>query len=230
MRSGRSLPTSLFLLVSLGLLLGGCSPYVTATALPTPQMVRVVYTPAMSGWQPILAACAAQQPELALVLLEVPWPVAPQQDYDLLLQAAAPGQEFSGYAADLGSLEIVFAGANQNWTQASLSHAYRNRTPPPAVMLSYAPGSEYFPPFAAHLLSGEQLSPYVQWVASPADMQQALLATPAATGYLPRPLLAPGLSELVDVPGFEVPQVALAKAQPQGVLRSFLACLQAGQP
>jgi hypothetical protein len=61
-------------------------------------------------------------------------------------------------------------------------------------------------------------------------MQQALLETPTATGYLPRALLAPGLSELAGVPGFEIPQVALAKAEPQGVLRSFLACLQAGQP
>lgn len=217
-------------LVGFGALLNACSPFVPATALPSPEPLQVVYTPAMASWQPILAQCAAVQPEIGLIVAEQPWPAAQNSTYDLLLQAAEPPPGFTGYAADLGSWQVVFASGSRAWTAERLTQAYRSNTPTTTPLWAYTPGSELYVPFTEWLLAGESLSPFVYLATDPGTMKKALEETPSAVGYLPRHLLPAGVSELTFMPAFELPLVALAKNEPQGEMRVYLACLQENQP
>ena len=229
-RRTSNLPPAILVYLSLALWLSACSPFTTAPPLPVPQTLTIGYTPAMKSWQSRLAVCADLQPEITVSLQPAGWPEPDPHAYDLLLQAAEPGADFGGYAADLGRQPIVFATFGEStqagWTTERLQQIYTTQTQPEYDVLTYPSSSELGAIFEAAFLAGARLSPYATLASSFQDMQAMLEQIPRSIGYLPQDELGPGLRELPGAPVLSLPRVALAAAEPQGALRIFLACLQ----
>ena len=223
-------------LLSLFFFISACTPLVTGTPPPTPEMIEIAYPPSLSNWANNLHSCASLTPEIALTILETSPSDSEFAEADLTLSFGEPPQGVRGYAASLGEDEIVvIAGENVNLKQLSfeqLREIYSN--PELYQAWTYGAGNELRLIFDRAVLDAVALSPETFLAPHPTAMLEAITKNPMAIGYLPKSWLDGKVHEISleeDLQAaFKQPILVLTGTEPQSPLRVFLACLQNDQP
>lgn len=241
--------TLVIILSSLALLLVGCQ---AAAPLPDPtefpQAVVMQYTPGVRILTPVLVACAAEDPDLALFLEETPKPALdldPLPDRPLRLGLALGEPPEQSYAATLSDVQIavithpsnpvhrlsaaelqaLFSGQIQNWIE--LGGSDQAVTP-----WALTPADESRQLFENVILSESKISGQTRLAADPAWMLAEVSVDPGAVGYLPAAWLNEGVQaaglEPALAEGLRLPLLGLAANEPQGAARRLLICLQSG--
>ncbi|HWQ84899.1 MAG TPA: substrate-binding domain-containing protein [Anaerolineales bacterium] len=237
------------LLAGLALLLAACRP---ATSLPDPtefpEAVLVQYTPALRILTPVLEACAAEDPDLALFLEETPKPAIdlssdPDSPVRLGLALGEPlAQNYSAALTDAqiavithpsnpiqeisaAGLQELFSGQIQNWAAIGGS----DQTVTPWVL---TPADEARQLFEKAILGESKVSGQARLAADPAWMLASVSTDPGAVGYVPAAWLNDSVNVLKLAQGLSeelrLPLLALAGSEPQGAARRLLVCLQSG--
>jgi hypothetical protein len=242
-------PHYLSLLVGLIFVLAACQ---TPTPAPVnaefPEAVVVLHTPVLRIAVPVLQACAAEMPDLALFLEE-----APRTAIDLnnevegltrlglvlgeptegefgvalgetqILVIVHPSNPVQNMSAD--ELQNLFSGEVQNWSQiGGTDHAVT-----PWVL---TPADESRQLFEKTILGEKNLASQARLAADPGWMLAEVSADPGAIGYLPAAWLDENVrpvelqAALADE--LRLPLLALAVTQPQGQARNLMICLQNG--
>jgi phosphate transport system substrate-binding protein len=196
--------------------------------------------------QNALEACAEEYPQLALVVEELPVSHLDQAAWEIaLLLGPAPAE--AGFAVQLGWEEVViiahpdnpvheldlqtlrglFSGDISGWSQAMEAEVQ------PWILPE---GDETRAAFDAIVMPGEAYSSQARLAASSEAMLAGVAANPAAVGFLPRAWLNTEAGDKVKLVVVEeslgerlrLPVLALADSTPEGINRTYLACLQNG--
>src|SRR3990170_5948471 len=223
------------------LLVAACTAPPSATPLPTPQLVRVVYPPSLSPMTGALYRCAQATPGMVLSVSEIPasafdiqqaeitlWLGEPpggvyaallaRQEILVILNPANPIDRISG--ADLRAL---FDGTVTNWQAVGGDDLE-------VAVWVYPQNNELLEIVESAILPGRQFSSQAWLAPDAAAMLEAIPKDPAAIGALPRAWLSAAVKPVeIDQDLRESllpPVLALAKEEPQGIVREFLSCLQ----
>lgn len=239
----------LCLIGSLSLWLAGCQ---TPTPLPEstdfPEAVVVQHTPALRVITPVLEACAAEDPDLALFFEETPKPEIkldaladnfprlgvvlgePLEDSYSVLLTQVPlvvivHPSNSVEKLDEAGLRGLFTGQVQNWDEMGSSAQ-------PVTPWVLTPADESRQLFEAVILGKEKIFGQARLAADPGWMLAGVSADPGAIGYLPSAWLDESVKTVALGPGLEadlhLPLLAMAASEPQGAARRLLICLQTG--
>ncbi len=230
------MPMRKFLLLLL-VLLPACSPLTTNSPPPSPQAITISYTATFRPWADILHQCAIEHPEIALIILETSLSDPEYREAEIALWLGEPIEEFPGYAASLGTDEIVVIageGVNlQNLSQTQLRQIYSDPNPLYQTW-TYGDGNDLRLIFDEVVMDGTSVSPESQLSPNPAAMLEAIQDDPQAIGYIPDSWLTKDANKITlegDLrESFAYPVIALTKTKPQGYLHSFLVCVQDNAP
>ena len=176
-----------------------------------------------------LQSCALQTPEMALTILETSLTNPEFEGADLTIWLGEPPEGIRGYAAALGSDEIIIvAGSSVGLNQidaAGLAERYQSGDDL-YHLWTYAEGSDLREIFEREILQGAATNPEVRLAPHPQAMLAAIAADPLAIGYLPKAWINGEVKTLpLDVP-IEVPIIGITSAEPSGAIKNFLVCLQ----
>lgn len=239
-----------YLLASLALLLAGCqSPTPLPEPTEFPEAVVMQVTPGLRILNPILQACAAEDPDLALFLEETPKTainlVSQAEGFTRLGLVLGEPLEQSYSAMLTGDVEIavithpsnpvqklsaaelqgLFSGQIQNWSQIGGS----DQAVTPWVL---TPADESRQLFEQIILGEEKLSGRARLAADPAWMLAGISGDPGAVGYLPTAWVVESVKSIEmdpDLAGeLRLPLLAQADREPLGAARRLLICLQNG--
>jgi PBP superfamily domain len=232
-------------LLSLALvLLAACQPAQPPVTPATPVILTVQATPALQLLAAQFHACAKEMGNTGVVLLDF----SSQNQAALTLRWGAGSgipdrTEPQGYAAVIGQEELavvvnprnpresislsdvqaIYSGALRAWPQTS---------PPGEIQpWTYPSGDDTQAVFDANILNNQPASARVVSLApDPAAMREAVAGDPAAIGFLPRRWVD-GTVKALAVEGIEPdrmrqPILAISKAEPQGMEKTWLICLQ----
>jgi hypothetical protein len=225
------------------MILVGCQPAVS-TAPPTPEVLRVAYTPAVKSLGESLHRCAESLPLIGLAIDEVPADLLASSSGDLTFRLGLP-EKAPAYAAVVGWEEVVIVVNSANVVTSlpiqMVSDIYNGKivqwndvTPQglsqPVQVWSYPPGDELNQIFQAAFLSGKTPAAPT-YLAPDADaMLEAISKNPAAIGFLLKSQLNGNVHQVVlsgeTSDNLRQPILSLAQAEPQGNLRQLLLCLQ----
>jgi hypothetical protein len=225
-------------------MLVGCSTPQTATAIPTLQTLTITLTPAVQPLEEAIHLCAVLQPEVALVVNELPAAFIGKSIADLAIQFGEP-RSIKGYAAiitqeniaiiihpdnlikalNLSQLHDLFTGQAYSWDKVGGSdHAVQ--------IWTYPENDDVRQVFDNAILSNDSLSSEAMLSSDPSQMIREISADPGAIGYVPASWLSPQVKAVELTPdlltALRQPILALAPADPQGATRRFLSCLQSG--
>jgi len=210
-----------FLLTSL-LFLAACTPVTAPTG--TPAVIRVYATSATQPWLAAAYKCAEEQ---SVVLSNV---LDPQQA-DISLRMGEPMGEpdqLSSQAYQIGQDDLlVMTRADsplQDLTAAKVQAFFSNPDPRSVQVWVFAPGEDIQQVFARDVLHELPITSLARVAVSPQQMSDALSQDKTAVGILPRHSKTGTLRAVFSLPS--VPILALTPAEPQGVIKSMLACLQ----
>jgi phosphate transport system substrate-binding protein len=221
-----------------------CSPAPTQPPHPTPQTLTVSYTLALKPLLDALNVCAIQQPEIALVVNEVPAPHLDIHKSDLALRIGLP-EDSKEFSTPLGMEEIViiahpsnpvetmniedviniFTGFTTSWTEINGNdleiEIWINLT-----------DDDIHQAFQKRILDTLSPATMSQIAPDPAAMLTAVGNNPSAIGYLPRSWLSEEV-KTIDITShsgdlLRQPLLALSVNEPTGNVRTFLVCLQSG--
>jgi undecaprenyl-diphosphatase len=220
------------------------APAATPTA-PALTGLRVQTTSALSWLQPDFSTCAAQQPELGLLLAELPASGLDLQKGDLAFRWGAPAESHAA-AFILGEDELVVvvnpANPLNSLTRAQFEHIFSGTArewaelgdcptcPAGEIHLWNYPEGEDTQDALASLLPDGVHRAYVLIAPNPQRLREALAEDPAGIGFIPRRWVDDTLKVLA-LPEFSAqeltfPILALSAAEPQGAARAWLGCLQ----
>ncbi len=225
-----------FLVLLLGLL-SACKPLVTSTPPPAPQPIRVASSATLHPWVEILHQCALEIPEMGLITEETSAANLEFSTADLTLWFGEPPQRISGYAALLGTDNIVIiAGSGvalRNLNNYSLRGFYTESESGYQVW-SYPDGNELRNIFDHTVLGEMALSPSARLAPNPSAMMEAVAADPLAIGYVPKSWITEDV-QIISIErdlqtAFEHPILSLSNTEPTGSLRTYLVCLQNTAP
>ncbi len=214
-----------------------CTPFVTSTPPPSPQPVRAAFTATLHPWVEILHQCALENPGIALITQETSAADLEFTSADLTLWFGEPPQGIHGYAAALGMDEIIIiAGSEAALRNINAEQLQVLFTEPDSAyqVWTYSEGNELRAIFDNAVLGNASLSSYTLLAPNPGAMIEAIAADSMAIGYVPRSWLS-GDVNVISIErdlqaAFEHPILALANAEPDGNLRSYLVCLQNAAP
>jgi hypothetical protein len=235
---------SLLFLAAAVAILSACTALPTATIPPSPQPLRVSYSPYLANIQDALHACATNLSGVALFFEQVPGALQDFVGYDLVIWwGESPGAMYSEYP--LGDDELVvilnlenpktalsqseliglFSGRIMRWTEIG--------TLDQDVSIWIFPEDNLLSQIFQQEVMGEQRFTRLASIApSPQAMLEAIAATPGAIGFLPRSSFSPqvGLVEIdQDLQNrLQKPLLAVTDENPQSALPPLLACLQSG--
>lgn len=210
-----------------------CSPFVTSTPPPPPQPILVHYTSSMRPWDEVLHQCALEHPEIALITHEMS---ATNLDFgagDLTLWFGEPPQEVPGYAASLGTDDIVIIAGSEvalrNLDAKQLRDIYLESGSVYQIW-TYNNGNELRAIFDRAILGEVAVSAYAMLAPSPSAMLEVIAAEPMAIGYVPASWVT-GDVQRISIErelqtAFEHPILALTNTEPEGNLERYLICLQ----
>jgi hypothetical protein len=232
--------TSFFLLVNL-IFLPACSLQ-TSSETPTPQLVRIQYTPAARSLSTIIQACAWENQHINLLAEELPAQALDLQSADLVIRLGEP-RPMPAFSApvgwddlvlvvhpanplttiDTGQVRQIFTGNVQQWTDLTGQEET-------IQVWDYPMGNEIQGIFHSALSEGNTRYSLAHLAPNPAAMLEAIGGDPAAIGYIPKSWLSPAVKE-VTIEGqikelLHQPVLVLAGEEPSGAARDFLACLQ----
>ena len=205
-------------LLTLMLLLSACAP--AATPSQTPQVLKIHASAATQPWLAQAYQCADG---LNLILQTVNDP----RQADLSLQLGEP-ESLSTPAYQIGqdNLQVV-TRPDSNLKNLSLKdvQALFTATNPGDVQLWVYPAREDVQQiFAREVLRGQTLNSFARVAASPQQMADSLGQDKNAVGILTGKWQTGALREVFSLPN--LPVLAIVQSEPQGSLKSLLACLQ----
>jgi hypothetical protein len=234
----------LYLLLNI-LLLAACqqTPAVRMPP-PTPEILRVQYTPALRAWVAALNRCANDLPLAGLVVNETPANRLDLAASDIALRFG-PAASMPASVLQLGMDELVLIvnPANPlldaNLEPGTVSSIYSGQTvqwgdlikgQTQAIQVwSFLPGDDLRQVFEAAFLGGQSLTAHAYLAPDTASMLEAVAREPAAIGYLLKSQLDKTVRQLSlngqPVSDLRQPILALVKGEPQGNLRQLLLCL-----
>ncbi len=229
------------------LLLAACQPQ-AASPIPTLPVVRVQFTPAAQPLTARLHACAAQV-GAGLVVDETPAGALDPSGADFALRLGVPAAS-PGFLAQVGQDEIVvivppdnpvqdlsladlqgiFSGKIKSWDALAGGQGQSGGA---IQVWAYPPGDDLRAAFDVAVLGNAGLTPLAYPAPDPAAMLQAVASNPGAIGYVLKSELDASVRSLplsdVDLSAFEQPVLAISQAEPQGVARALLVCMQESQ-
>ncbi len=216
--------------------LSACSPFVTSTPPDPPEPLLVSYTPTLKPWAIALHQCALDQPEIALITEETSSPDLEFVDGVLVLSFGVPAQGISGYAAQIGTDEIVIIAGSEvalrNLNANQLRELYMEPKTQNQIW-TYTQGNELRAIFDHTIFGDATSSSNAMLAPDPEAMMEAVEADPMAIGYLPGSWLSGKIQKIsIDQDlqrAFEHPILALTETEPIGNLEQFLFCLQRGE-
>ena len=241
--------------IALLLLLASCTPLVTATPLPTSQVVFLSFTPAFQSWQETLQRCIANTPGASFFVddsstapveiaafninfrLGLPT-VKPQTPYysaqigwekvTVVVNQANPASSLS-----IEQLQGLFSGKIQYWHEILPTMA----RDVPVQAWAYLEGDEIRQAFEAAINPDDSLPLAALLAPDPQAMAEAVSAHPGAIGYLPERWLETYLGtdelklkvmildEQMEI-SLLLPVLAISNEEPQGAARALLLCMQ----
>lgn len=239
------------LAVLTALLAGGCQPAPLQIApAVTQQVLAVNLTPALRDLIPDLGDCARREGSLGLVINEIPTPPLDKDPGQMSLRWGAPAN-LPGYAAVLGNEELalivhpgnplaaltraqlraVFNGSARDWDDLPDCQgcAGSNLAGKEIHAWAYSPGEDIQQIFESAVglrvpAAAAGLAPH------PLAVRQAVAEDVQAVGFIPA-RLADGSVKIVplqDLPAGMLtrPILAIAPAEPRGLVRDWLGCVQ----
>ena len=218
--------------------LSGCATPAPTAPTPTPtQTLTLALTPALRPWLPAVQACVISQTDTAVFIREAVYPTTEQVDLHLHLGEPV---ELPAFVAQIGSDRlIVILNPNHPTPTPDLAtlHAlytgqqatWGDEAATPVNLWALMPGDESRAAFDHFVLGDARLNTNTRLAADTAQMLAAILADPTAIGYLPAAALNDA-NLIVIKTDIKLPVLALADAEPQGVLVEIVACLQADLP
>jgi hypothetical protein len=191
----------------------------TPTASPTPQIVDVYATASTQSWLNDLYTCAAQQSVVvrladsesaAQINLRIGEPVAlttptyqiGSEDILIVTHRESPVQNLSADEA-----YALFAQGQSN-----------------VQVWVFSEGEDVQQAFEAAVMRGMPITSQARLATSPQQMSDTLNADKNAVGILPRHWKAGTVRDVFTISN--VPVLAIVKAQPPGVIKDMLTCLQ----
>ncbi|HZU87455.1 MAG TPA: undecaprenyl-diphosphatase UppP [Anaerolineaceae bacterium] len=243
---------------ALVLLLSAFSPVAAVTpeagaATPTAPVItglRVQSTAAISWLQPAFNQCAAQQPELGVLLAELPASGLSLETSDLALRWGAPAQSDAvtfllgeeelvvvvNPSNPLGSLtraqfSLIFSGTAHEWPELI------NLTDCPTCpsgeihLWNYPEGADTQDALESLLPAAQGVRrTYTLIAPDPQRLRESIAADPAGIGVLPRRWVDESVKvvELPEIAAEELrfPILALSTVEPQGAIRTWLGCVE----
>jgi undecaprenyl-diphosphatase len=218
------------------------APSVPATSLssiPTPQTVNVVLSPSLGWLGNTFSQCARLQPDLAVIIDE--------NSADQMLPLTEPSFRWGdpgnlpGFVYPLGTDNLVvivnpantFTSIDQANIQGIFSGVTTKWPDPDQTAIKvweYLPGEDIQQLFENVILKGGQITSLAFIAGDPQQMRSAVAADPGAIGFIPSRWLDSTVRSLsitnIDPSTLSFPVLALTPAEPSGVLRTWLACLQ----
>lgn len=238
---------------TLVLLVSALSPAAPAAQAATPaapqvSALRVQTTAALEWMQPSFNQCAGQQPDLGLLLAELPASGLSLETSDLALRWGAPVQNNAAAfvlgqddlviivhpSNPIGSLtraqfELIFSGTAHEW--AELINLSDCPTCPSGKinLWNYPEGQDTQDALETLLPEGAR-RPYAFIAPDPLRMREALAQDPTGIGFLPRRWVNDSI-KIVELPEISAekltfPILALSTAEPQDAIRAWLGCVQ----
>ena len=211
--------------------------------LPTPEILRIQYTPALRSWAAALHRCANDLPLAGLVVNETPAnrldlaasdlalrfgpaallpPSALKLGMDEVVLIVNPANPAA--SLDPGAVASIYTGKVVQWNDLLKGQTH------PIQAWSYLPGDDLRQVFDAAFLGDQPLTPRAYLAPDAAAMLEAVAKEPSAIGYVLKSLLDKTVRQLSlnGQPAFDLrqPILALAKSEPHGNLRQLLLCLQ----
>ncbi len=221
-----------------------CSAPPTAAPIKTPEPLVVTFTASLRPLAVALQHCALQQPEIALVVDEIPATQIPAENSAFSIRLGLPpGDSF--YNAALGVEQIVvilnqanpqdsldkeqlgalFTGVITDWEGVGDKSG-------PVHPWTYLPGDDARQIFDAAILDSQDVASQATLASDPAAMIRGIASDPWAIGYMPHAWITETVRALTpqDLPADSLrqPILAASKTEPEGAGRAFLACLQSG--
>jgi hypothetical protein len=227
------------------ILLTGCNSPPNVTPAPTAQTLTIAITPVLQPLGDALHRCAVAHPEIALIVNEAPASTIEDNRADLAFRLGEPPGEIH-YAAPVAWDQVVvilhpdnpvesltgedllslFTGHFSNWKEVGGPDRE-------VIVWVFSPGDETHQIFDAAILQGETVSSLALLAPNSAAMLEGISSDPAAIGYLPKAWLTTEVRTLQlderTSSSLHHPVLALASAEPQGLVRTFLICLQSGE-
>ena len=232
-----------FIVLYLGLISCGSPP--TATIPPSPQPIRVSFSPALEPVRDALHACATSLPEIALFVDVIPEPAQDFNSSDLVLwwgdkpkevvfafplaedelvvivNLENPNTEFSD-----SELQALFSGRVEHWSEISIYDQ-------PVTVWVFPEDSHLSEIFKSTVLGDQRFTRLAYLAPSPGPMLESIATEPGGIGFIPRSWLSPDLSSGQIKQDFQTslrkPVLALMNSEPQASLRELISCLQIGE-
>lgn len=180
----------------------------------------VYATSAAGPWLNEAFICAAQQ-GVTLNVLSSP------ADADLVLRIGEP-TALTTFAFQIDTEEILVVTHResplQTLTLEQVRDLFAGRGDPSVRVWVYASGEESQKMFDQLVMAGGSVTSFARMAASPQEMSDVLNKESNAVGILPRHWKMGSVREIYSVG--TVPVLAIVKAEPQGAVKSLIACLQ----
>jgi hypothetical protein len=194
----------------------------TSTPLtPTPQVVSVYSSSAAQPWLSELYDCATRQNNVVLSRVDDPHAA------DIGLQIGEP-EFLSSLAYQIDEEEILIVTHRQspiqNLTLDQARALFTGLGDPAVQVWVYASEEDVQRAFDQFVMEGRSVVPAANVAASPQQMSDTLANQPNTVGILPRHWKVGDSREVFSVA--TVPVLALTNSEPQGAVKSLIACLQ----
>jgi len=208
--------TFLCSLIFISLWISSCST--STTQPPTPQVVSVSSSSFTSPWLTELYDCAGTS--AVIRLSDSP------ADADIRLQIGELGVASFAYQIDTEEILIVTSRVSpiQNLTLEQAQALFIGLGDPSVQVWVYASDTETQKVFDQFVMKGRSVTSSARVAVGPQQMSDTLVNESNSVGILPRHWKVGDVREVYSVA--KVPVLALAQTEPQGVIKSLLACLQ----
>jgi hypothetical protein len=238
------------LFLGLVLILTACGAPEASTPAPTPEAIQIIYPQALHPWVDKLANCATNIPQISLYFIESDALNTDIQVNTIALEFGQPNTISNNtYQSQVGWEQIVIVVNKEN----SLSKlSYEELKAIFSGQLSQSEiGTGLFNQvwvlpkgeptrmlFDQVVIQKQPLTTDAMLAPDPGAMLEAISKNPDAVGYLPGSFLNtkdPSFSSKVKIvqlePSLEAelrqPVIAITQAEPEGLLRNLLVCLDA---
>ncbi len=215
------------------LLVSACGSYDYAPPPPTPEHLSIIHTPALGWMRELLHQCTVDHPEVALTVEERPATALELGAAEAVLKLGPPPEGLEGQVTLLGWEQIVIISdpniAPSQLELPDLQQVYTSLAPAYQAW-SYPENDELRVIFDEVVLTGKEISPHTKIAPNPRAMLASVEGDSNAVGYIPQSWLAEENIQLIPIiketgAALRQPILAITMGQPEGVTRTFLACL-----
>lgn len=226
------------LLLAAALLLAGCAPLPTPSAVPSPQPLRIQADAVFEPLYGLMASCVPGGSTLYYTASTEPsdarlgWAELPEADShsfalgeQKLVLVVNPRNSLTTLSTD--QLHDIYTGVVDDWQLTSQA-----QTASPINAWGYPPEDFLGDIFRQAFSVGNARAANIQTAPGPAQMRAAVAKDPQAIGFLPEWWLDSSVKALsinsTEQGNLSLPILAGTKSEPQGALRAWLVCLQEG--